>query len=252
MATHLETKERGIAGAFLIGAGYLFVLLLPFLLITTTLRYAINEVRLYEYGFNKYEVVLSTGIGEVELRRAAWALIDYFNSSTEWVKVEVLREGQRFNLFNDREVTHLKDVKGLIQLVYRVQEGSLVYGVAYIVFGYWLKKKDFTKPLARFTLGGSALTIFLLVTLGLASLLDFGGIFLQFHLLSFTNELWMLDPSRDYLIRMFPEGFFQDATLFIALASLVEAALLAALAVALLRRVGVRLKLTASVESKKG
>ncbi len=38
---------------------------------------------------------------------------------------------------------------------------------------------------------------------------------MQFHLLSFTNDLWQLDPRRDYLIMMYPQGFFRDATIAI-------------------------------------
>ena len=41
--------------------------------------------------------------------------------------------------------------------------------------------------------------------------------FRYFHLISFTNDLWILDPRRDYLIMMFPQGFFFDSTMFIAM-----------------------------------
>jgi integral membrane protein (TIGR01906 family) len=55
-----------------------------------------------------------------------------------------------------------------------------------------------------------------MLALGLWALVDFGQLLLQFHLLSFANEFWQLDPTHDYLIMLFPEGFFYDATLICA------------------------------------
>jgi integral membrane protein (TIGR01906 family) len=65
-----------------------------------------------------------------------------------------------------------------------------------------------------------------MLALGLGALLNFNQLFLQFHLLSFTNELWQLDPTRDYLIMLFPSVFWYDTTLFCALATAVGAVVL--------------------------
>ncbi len=55
----------------------------------------------------------------------------------------------------------------------------------------------------------------ILVALAIVSTLaDFRQAFTQFHFIAFTNELWMLDPTKDYLIMLFPERFWYDATLF--------------------------------------
>ena len=55
-----------------------------------------------------------------------------------------------------------------------------------------------------------------MLALGLGTLFNFDQLFLQFHLFSFTNELWQLDPTKDYLIMLFPQGFFYDAAIFCA------------------------------------
>jgi integral membrane protein (TIGR01906 family) len=47
-------------------------------------------------------------------------------------------------------------------------------------------------------------------------LLDFGQLYTQFHFLAFTNELWLLDPTKDYLIMLIPEGFQYDAAMLFA------------------------------------
>jgi integral membrane protein (TIGR01906 family) len=65
-----------------------------------------------------------------------------------------------------------------------------------------------------------------MLALGLGMLLGFDQLFLQFHLISFTNEFWQLDPSKDYLIMLFPQGFWYDATLFCTLATVIGAVVL--------------------------
>lgn len=204
------------------GARYLFVLCLPILLIAGTVRLAVNEVRLYEYGFDKYDVGQETGLDDDELRGVAKELIDYFNSGDE-----------EFEFFTDREVAHLKDVRGLIQLDYRFQEVTLAYILGFAVVGLLWSRGCSWKDLARLVVWGSALTIALMIVLGLGAVIGFGQLFHDFHVLSFSNDLWKLG-SGDYLLMMFPESFFRDATLFIAGAIVGEALLLGGIARGLL------------------
>jgi integral membrane protein (TIGR01906 family) len=77
---------------------------------------------------------------------------------------------------------------------------------------------------------GAGLTIAIMLALGIGTLFNFEQLFIQFHMLSFTNTLWQLDPSRDYLIMMFPEGFFRDAAMFGAMAITIEAVILGSIA----------------------
>jgi integral membrane protein (TIGR01906 family) len=174
-------------------------------------------------------------MADSELEKAARGLISYFNSDEEHVSLTVIKDSQPFELFNQREVAHLKDVKGLIWLDYWVLLGTLIYTLVYAgVCLFW--RKDWQR-LAWGVVGGSSLTLALMLALGVGALLNFDQLFLQFHLLSFANELWQLDPTKDYLIMLFPQGFWYDATLFCALATVVGAVVLGGVS-------GVYLKIT--------
>jgi integral membrane protein (TIGR01906 family) len=204
-------------------AKYLFILCLPLLLLTASIGGVVNSLSLYKYGFEKYNVGRTTGLSEAELEKAAAGMISYFNSDEENISLTVMKDGQPFVLFNEREVAHLRDVKGLFRLDYMVLLGTLIYALVYTGFNVW--RKDWWQ-LARGLGGGSGLTLVLMLALGLGALLNFDRLFLQFHLLSFTNELWLLDPAKDYLIMLFPRGFWYDVTLFCALATVVGAVIL--------------------------
>jgi integral membrane protein (TIGR01906 family) len=205
---------------------WLFILCLPALLVTASVSSAMNCRWLYQYGFNKHDVSQVTGLAPAELEKAADSLIKYFNSDEEYISVTVAKDGKPLTLFNEREVAHLKDVKGLFHIVYRVLQGTLLYALIYIGLSlFWWRDKR----LARGLFGGSILTLVLMLGLGIVIALDFDQFFLQFHLFSFANDFWMLNPATDYLIMLFPQGFWFDATLFIALATAAGAIILGGL-----------------------
>jgi integral membrane protein (TIGR01906 family) len=189
----------------------IFVMVLPLLLFTASISTAVNAVWLYKYGFARYSVSETTGITSGELDKAAHGLIDYWNNGDAEIDVTIIKDGQPFTLFNAREVGHLIDVKELIHLGYKCLLGSFIYALLFAALAlFWWKDK---RLLARGLAWGSGFSLLIIAIVAVASLIDFQWLFWQFHLLSFTNDLWLLDPRTDYLIMLFPEGFWFDAAL---------------------------------------
>ena len=194
-------------------AQWLFILSLPVLLLTASVSLAANCPWLYTYGFDKYDVGETTGLEDTELDRVADGLRAYFNSGEESISLSVLKDGESFEVFSEREVGHLKDVKSLFRLVYALLLGTGIYAVVYVgVCLFWWRDRRLYWGL----IDGGGLTLVLMLAIGLAAAINFDWLFLNFHLISFANDLWMLDPSTDYLIMLFPRGFWFDAAFFCA------------------------------------
>ncbi len=210
----------------LVGLG-LFAVGLFILLLTSNLRGLLNEMRLYQWGFERYGISQAIGIPEQDLLRAARKLVDYFNLKSDSPQVQVSRNGEEIKLFNERELAHLRDVRNLVQRCYQVQWASLAYVLTYLVAGFIWLRRAFLSQMAKAFLFGGLLTILALAAVGIWAAVDFESFFLAFHLTSFRNQLWLLDPTRDYLIAMFPEGFFFHTALFLSGAVIVEAIILA-------------------------
>ena len=192
---------------------WLFILSLPVLLLTASVSLAANCPWLYTYGFDKYDVGETTGLEDTELNRVADGLRDYFNSGEESISLSVTKDGGSFVVFNEREVDHLKDVKGLFRLVYILLLGTGIYAIVYVgVSLFWWRDQRLFQGL----IGGGGLTLVIMLVIGIAAAINFDWLFLKFHLLSFANDLWMLDPATDYLIMLFPRGFWFDAVIFCA------------------------------------
>ncbi|MDA1188534.1 MAG: TIGR01906 family membrane protein [Chloroflexi bacterium] len=207
----------------------LFVLVIPVFLITSNVRWVIAAPFLYSYGFDRYDIPERTGIERSELLSAAGQIREYFDNGEEFLDVRVTQNGITRSLYNEREILHMKDVKTLVRGVYLIHVSSAAFIGAFILIGLWFLRRQFIPYLARFAALGGVLSVFLVGLVGVVALAGFDQLFLQFHLISFSNDLWILDPNSDYLLMMFPEGFFFDATMWIAGSTVVEGIILAML-----------------------
>ena len=204
-------------------APLLFIIAVPIALITTNVRLAVNEPRIYEYVTDEYDTPQKTGIEREELLRASGELRDYFNSNNdESIFVSVQRNGAPITLFNPRETAHLHDVKRLFQLSFRVQEVAVLFVLVYVVTVFIWAKEGTYRSLARQVLTSGLVTLVVVGAFGVVAVSGFEGAFTQFHLIAFDNDLWKLNPATDRLIQMFPEAFWQDVSIWVVLATLAE------------------------------
>ena len=207
-----------------------FVTAVPLFLITSSVTWAVNDLGLYERGFEKRDISFRTGIDEDGLSSIARQIRGYFNSTGEPIDIEATIFGENRELFNEREAIHMKDVKHLIWGVYGIGAASGAYLLGFVALGLLIYRRPFVSILSKYLLWGSSLTIGLVTLVGLIALVGFDSLFLLFHKVSFSNDFWRLDSRTDYLVRLFPQGFWFDATLFVALLTVVGALLLGGLA----------------------
>ena len=135
----------------------------------------------------------------------AGALTEYLTGKTETCALN----GEA--LFNDKENTHLTDVRGIYK---GISTTRICCGGLFLVCAgaLYLMKKGNKEQLYREGLRGlSAACIGLfsaLIGLVIWGLIDFDGLLYTFHLVFFTNDLWLLNPQTDLLVALMPTSFF--------------------------------------------
>jgi len=212
----------------------LFVVAIPLLLVTSNVRFFAGEVRFYERGFREFNAGEATGLPLEELDRAAREIINYFENDTGTLRILVAHEGQEESLFNSRETQHMKDVKQVMRIVYRINEITLAYVLAYIVGVYiWAGERPL-RSLARLSLLGVALGVVVIGAIGAFVVAGFDQAWTTFHELLFRNDLWQLNPDTDRLIQMFPEPFWEETTYIIGIMTFAEATAIVVLSTAYL------------------
>ena len=194
----------------------LFVFAVPLFLVTASVAWAFNDPGVYNRGFQKYRISLVSGITDEDLRQVGGQLRHYFNSTDEPLLVITQVYGEERELFNQREVRHMSNVKRLVWWVYAAAVVSGIYLLAATSWGVAVKGREFLGVLAQRVIRGVALMVVLVVAVGGFALAGFDTLFLRFHQLAFSNDLWQLDPRTDYLLIIFPQAFWFDATMRVA------------------------------------
>ena len=213
----------------LIGAA-IFALLLPVFLILFNTSYITNSEWLYDYGWWRNDIANRTGLPTSQLNRGADQIKEYFGNDAELLDLRVDYVGTEVSLYKEREILHMVDVKALMQAVFAITRWAGVALLLLLGIGLLVLKEQVFSLLLRSLKWSAIGTAAFLVVFGGTAAIDFGWLFTQFHFLSFANDLWMLDPYNDYLIIMFPQQFFLEATLFIGLLTVIDFGLLTGLA----------------------
>ena len=161
-----ESRLSRARTALRLAAVGLFIAVIPLFLISTNVRLIVNWPWLYSNGFDKYDIPSRTGIERAELISAGEQIRDYFNNDDELIDVRIFVGGILRSLFNNREILHMKDVKGLVQGVYTVQVLTGLYIAAFVIAGLALDWRGFGRRLTRYLEYGGLLTIGLVVLAG--------------------------------------------------------------------------------------
>ncbi len=192
----------------LIGLG-LRILLTPLFL---KIEYNMPYFPADSYGFTK----------EDRLKWAPYAL-NYLVNSADISYLGNLKFDDGTPLYNERELSHMSDVK-------RVTQGAL--RVWYVVLalliglGIWAGARNEGQAFHQGLMRGGWLMVGLAVVIGLTVVIGivinpnvFWNFFAGFHHLFFKGDSWLFLFS-DTLIRLFPLRFWEDAFLFAAIIAL--------------------------------
>ncbi len=202
---------------------WLVTLLLPFALIGLSLRVLLTPIFLKieynmpyfppdEYGFTK----------EDRLKWAPYAL-DYLVNSADISYLGDLKFDDGTPLYNERELSHMTDVKRVTQGALQAWYSSLILLAA---LGIWAWLRHWEQAYRLGLMRGGWLMVGLAVGIGLIVVVGmsvnpniFWNFFAGFHSLFFEGDSWLFLYS-DTLIRLFPLRFWQDAFLLAAVIAL--------------------------------
>lgn len=202
---------------------YLTSLLIPLALIGTALRILLSplffniEYRMPYFPADEY--------GFTQQDRLRWApfAVDYLINNADISYLGDLKFENGSPLYNERELTHMADVKNVVRGALNVWYISLAILALLAMLawrGDWVY--EFINGLRRggMWMIGLAVSLGLIAGIGIAISPDvFWQFFTFFHSIFFEGDSWLFYYS-DTLIRLFPIRFWQDAFLWAAILAL--------------------------------
>ena len=210
---------------------------LMLILILTALHAVGTDANLYyrlqQDAWQTMDAASAAGISDDDLRMLDGRLAAYLSgdgaalnapdadgasgtSFPEIVPVEV--SGEVRPAFNMKEMAHMEDCFRLFELLRKVRRRLIPWAILLAVGGAYLLQD---RKKARLAAWLSPLVLLIpLGAFGIWAAADFDGAFIFFHRLLFSNDLWLLNPRTDLLIRICPESMFMGMGLRIGIWSL--------------------------------
>lgn len=185
-------------------------LFVPFILIMTAIRLLITPLFLKtEYNLPNFP---PDPYGFTIDDRLKWGgfSMNYLINSEPDDYLATLRYEDGTQIYNERELSHMLDVRNLVKSSlkawYIILAYTAVIGLLAWKLGFF---KDFLKAIAN----GGWVTLGVIVLVIISTLVDFSSLFTAFHGLFFEGDTWLFYAS-DTLIRLYPLKFWSDAFLY--------------------------------------
>ena len=178
-----------------------------FISISGVLFFILKHDYIYEYNLNSYPITERTSLEIEEVREINSQIKNYFFDETEFLEVSI---------FNEKEIYHMKDVKDIINNLFLYGKLS---SVVFVIITLICVKKYKVRIYSVFKASSIVYSVMLLA-LAIGFLISFNKLFIIFHEIAFSNDLWKLNINEDYLLMMYPENFFRDIALLILIFSI--------------------------------
>lgn len=202
----------------------LWLCLAALVLVDNVLTVGTNDALYYKMQL-RAGVAETAGITEEDLylldERLALCLESRANWNDDWSwngrdkAFRVTVNGIEQDAFNAREVAHMEDCAELFASLRTVRQILLVailllWSAAHIV------KRQIEFNLPALTGIVSLMICIPIAVFGVWAVIDFDSAFAFFHRCLFSNDLWLLNPETDLLIRICPSSMFAGLGLRIA------------------------------------
>ncbi len=139
----------------------------------------------------------------------------------EELQVEAVIDGQLQPFFTEQELSHMMDVRDIFMICIRFAAFCFVGAAMLLIISRLAVCHDEPK-IFRLSSGigivsGAAAVITALLGFIYAAATDFSMAFLKMHEMLFSNTDWLMDPRKNMLVNIVPEGFFSDTAFLIGI-----------------------------------
>lgn len=198
-------KQLVIVCSVILGA------LFPIVVFINAIEAAVTDKAFFMDQMEKNDVIENTGIYPPDMKPVVDEIIAYLQGQRQDfdIKARIAPEDAknvtaRVSIFNEKEITHMEDVKLLYVTALQVRDLAMI-----LVLGAFLILLKFRwQAIIKALFFGSVGFLGVFVLIGSCFVFNFTDTFILFHQLFFTNDLWVMDPATDRLISIVPEPFF--------------------------------------------
>ena len=180
----------------------------------------------YHYEYETGKQAEKIGMSAEGLNAATDTLLDYLQDRRDDIFVKTEVNGTEREVYNQREILHMRDVKNLYQNAVKARN-YMVIGTLILLAGAIALSKDVMSVLRDACHKGLLLLAGVVIFCLAYALIDFNDFWIRFHYVFFDNDLFFLDPNTSLMINMMTEQLFFDLVMrIIVLFTIISALIL--------------------------
>ena len=173
----------------------------------------------YEKEQIEHNVSSVAGLSQQQINSINKSIISYLTLRTDNLNIKHITNNEVASVFSEKELIHMQDVRKLFIYGY-IFLGTAILILATIIVKILIKKAY--KCLTKITVVTPLVLVAITAVIITVVLIDFNYWFTIFHKISFTNDLWLLDPNTDILIQIMPLHFFTSMFTNITITSIIS------------------------------
>lgn len=198
--------------------GALVVIALPIFLVLSNVNLVMTPW-FVQYQYAKPEFPLSERFDAATRTRFALETVRYTRGELTHLDL------QNLGVYNERELSHMRDVQEVATRALGIDYALGIFIIAALLV---LWRAASARAASSAVFNGAVLTLAIFGAIGLFALIAFDAFFVAFHRIFFVGDSWLF-LTTDSLIQFYPEPFWVDASLGIALFTLLDALVLLAI-----------------------
>ncbi len=169
----------------------------------------VNTNSFYSEQYRAIGADEDTGVSLADLDEITTMLLDYLNDKRDNLDMQVEKWGQLKPVFDERETSHMVDVKNLYAFFAKVMYITLTGAIILLAFLFIKdgKAQFFTMAVKGYK-SALVIAVILCIIFATAFTVGFNSFWTLFHEVMFTNDLWLLDPRVSTMINMYPLPFW--------------------------------------------
>ena len=158
-------------------------------------------------------------LSDNDLKNLCSELMKYISLRLPFLETKVTINGVLSDFYSLRSKIHMGDVRNLIM---NFRNGCFIAIVICIYTLFKIKNMENGITLLKNAYIKSLIAVFIIICfIIIFASTNFNLFFTKFHEVLFTNDLWLLDPSADYIICLLPEELFMTYGIRIIVAMII-------------------------------
>ncbi len=164
-----------------------------------------------EYLYNLENTIYKEyDISAEDASRVLSRMMYYSTGRADDLDVTIVENGEEVPFFNEKELSHMRDVRKLTKTFMWLGIISLGMGTAIPITLKCFKKTDALRTFSKAFLIALGVLLVVIIALGIWIAVDFDSFWTMFHVVFLDLESSTFDPAQSRMIRICPPELFAD------------------------------------------